>query len=76
MTRKSVSMNPVAALALPPRLDGRILVIRDVRVMIDADLAALYGVPTRRLTMSRSSAMPTDSRPTSCSSSPRGRRPG
>lgn len=35
--------------ALPPRLDGRILVIRDVRVMIDADLAALYGVPTRRL---------------------------
>lgn len=42
-------MNPVAALALPPRLDGRILVIRDVRVMIDADLAALYGVPTRRL---------------------------
>lgn len=49
MTRKSVSMNPVAALALPPRLDGRILVIRDVRVMIDADLAALYGVPTRRL---------------------------
>lgn len=35
--------------ALPPRLDGRILLIRDVRVMIDADLAALYGVPTRRL---------------------------
>lgn len=35
--------------ALIPKLEGRILVLRDVRVMIDADLAALYGVPTRRL---------------------------
>jgi hypothetical protein len=48
MPSKSASTNAPAPI-LPPRLDGRIMVIRDVRVMIDADLAALYGVPTRRL---------------------------
>jgi hypothetical protein len=48
MPSKSASTNAPAPV-LPPRLDGRIMVIRDVRVMIDADLAALYGVPTRRL---------------------------
>jgi hypothetical protein len=35
--------------ALLPRIEGRILVLRGQKVMIDADLAALYGVPTRRL---------------------------
>lgn len=35
--------------ALLPRIEGRIQVVRGVKVMIDADLAALYGVPTRRL---------------------------
>ena len=34
---------------LVPRIDGRIQVIRGLRVMIDVDLAALYGVPTKRL---------------------------
>ncbi|MEO6278197.1 ORF6N domain-containing protein [Roseateles sp.] len=38
-----------AAPALLPRIEGRILVLRGHKVMIDADLAALYGVPTRRL---------------------------
>lgn len=32
-----------------PRVESLILVVRGRRVMIDADLAALYGVPTRRL---------------------------
>ena len=35
--------------ALLPRIEGRILVIRGSRVMVDADLAMLYGVLTRRL---------------------------
>lgn len=32
-----------------PRVESLILVIRGQRVMIDTDLAALYGVPTKRL---------------------------
>jgi hypothetical protein len=41
----------VAADSLTPvlRIESRILVIRGLKVMIDADLAALYGVPTKRL---------------------------
>lgn len=34
---------------LAQRIEGRILVIRGQKVMIDADLADLYGVPTKRL---------------------------
>ena len=34
---------------LLPRIEGRIQVLRGLRVMIDADLAALYGVDTRTL---------------------------
>lgn len=34
---------------LAPRIEGRIQVIRGLRVMVDVDLAALYGVPTKRL---------------------------
>ncbi len=33
----------------PLRIESRILTIRGLRVMIDADLADLYGVPTKRL---------------------------
>lgn len=33
----------------PERIERRILVIRDHKVMLDADLAELYGVTTRRL---------------------------
>lgn len=32
-----------------PRIEGRIQLVRGLRVMIDADLAALYGVPTKAL---------------------------
>ncbi len=38
-------MNTLLAL----RLENRILTIRGLRVMIDTDLAELYGVPTKRL---------------------------
>lgn len=34
---------------LPLRIESRILTIRGLRVMIDADLADLYGVPTKAL---------------------------
>lgn len=45
MAAKSAS----TAAALLPRIEGRIQVIRGLRVMIDADLADLYGVPTKAL---------------------------
>jgi len=32
-----------------PRIESRIVVLRGLRLMIDADLAALYGVTTKRL---------------------------
>jgi hypothetical protein len=35
--------------ALLPRIESRIVVVRGLRVMIDADLATLYGVTTKRL---------------------------
>ena len=31
------------------RIEGRILLVRSLRVMLDSDLAALYGVTTKRL---------------------------
>ena len=31
------------------QIEGRILIVRDQKVIIDADLAQLYGVPTKRL---------------------------
>ena len=34
---------------LLPRIESRIQVIRGLRVMLDVDLAALYGVQTKRL---------------------------
>jgi len=34
---------------LPLRIEGRIQTIRGLRLMIDSDLAELYGVPTKRL---------------------------
>lgn len=37
------------SLLIPVRIESRILTLRGVRVMIDADLAELYGVQTRRL---------------------------
>ena len=39
-----------SGLAIPPeRVERRILLIRGQKVMLDADLAELYGVPTRVL---------------------------
>ncbi len=38
-----------AAHSLVPRIEGRIQVMRGLRVIIDADLATLYGVPTKVL---------------------------
>jgi hypothetical protein len=40
---------PVSTPASFARIESRILLMRGHRVMIDADLAALYGVPTKRL---------------------------
>jgi hypothetical protein len=40
---------PSTTPALLPRIEGRIQVLRGVRVMVDVDLAALYGVETKRL---------------------------
>ena len=41
--------NRASANAWVPRIENRIQLIRGVRVMIDTDLAALYGVPTKAL---------------------------
>ncbi|MGH8681889.1 MAG: ORF6N domain-containing protein [Burkholderiales bacterium] len=39
-----------ALTGLPPRgIESRILLVRGQKVLIDADLAKLYGVPTKRL---------------------------
>jgi hypothetical protein len=38
-----------SGLARSKRIDGAIYFVRGHRVMIDADLAALYGVPTKAL---------------------------
>jgi hypothetical protein len=37
------------AAMLVPRIEGRIQVVRGLRMMIDVDLATLYGVATKRL---------------------------
>lgn len=42
-------VSPANHLAPALRVESRILVIRGQRVMIDADLAELYGVPTKAL---------------------------
>jgi len=50
-TRKRATVKKEAKTALIPieRIDSSILQIRGQRVMLDADLAQLYGVPTKRL---------------------------
>ena len=45
MASKTLSNTP----ALLPRIQSRIVVPRGLRLLIDADLAALYGVTTKRL---------------------------
>jgi ORF6N domain len=41
-------VNTDAALMLP-RTESRILTLRNQRIIVDADLASLYGVDTKRL---------------------------
>ena len=43
------STTPSADTLTAPRIEGRIQVIRGLKVMVDADLADLYGVPTKAL---------------------------
>ena len=43
MTKKGVSLVPIEVIS------SRILMIRGERIMLDADLAELYGVETKRL---------------------------
>jgi len=45
---KLISMNK-AALVLAKKVDSKILVLRDQKVILDAELAALYGVSVKRL---------------------------
>ena len=49
MTKVTPSTAHTSAHPLVPRIEGRIQLIRGLRVMIDADLAQLYGVPTKAL---------------------------
>ena len=49
MVAKPASTTVTTGGALLPRIEGRIQVVQGLRVMIDADLAALYGVDTRTL---------------------------
>lgn len=47
-------MNAMAATPMPAstplmQIEGRILHMREQRIMVDADLAELYGVPTKAL---------------------------
>ena len=44
VSKKIVKTSPPA-----PPTDDRILLLRGQKVMLDADLAELYGVPTKRL---------------------------
>lgn len=67
MPTPSTSPAPTSP-ALLPRIESRIVVLRGLRLMIDADLAALYGVTTKRLNeqVKRSSATRIASLATSC----------
>ena len=47
--RSITKKTEAAALIVTTRIARQILVIRGQKVMIDADLAALYDVPTKRL---------------------------
>ncbi|MEN9867118.1 MAG: hypothetical protein RL748_2708 [Pseudomonadota bacterium] len=41
--------SPVSTVTTIPAIEARIVLVRGQKVMIDADLAQLYGVPTKRL---------------------------
>jgi hypothetical protein len=48
-SRSIAKKNETGALVVTARIARQILIIRGQKVMIDADLAALYDVPTKRL---------------------------
>ena len=48
MSSPSTTPAPTSSVLLP-RIESRIVVLRGMRLMIDADLAVLYGVTTKRL---------------------------
>jgi hypothetical protein len=60
-------MDKPKALVLAEPIEQRIYLIRGQKVLLDSDLAALYGVSTSRLT-NRFAGTANASRPTSCSS--------
>lgn len=43
------TMKPIKNLIPPERIEGAILLLRGEKVMLDADLAAIYGVTTKHL---------------------------
>jgi len=43
-------MSPEQSLVAPASIESKVLLLRGQRVMLDADLAALYGVETKALT--------------------------
>jgi hypothetical protein len=47
--RSSTKKNEAAALVVTARIARQILVVRGQKVIVDADLAALYDTPTKRL---------------------------
>lgn len=49
MSTKPNSSEPTEAALVLPRIESRILVVRGQKVIIDADLAVLYGADTKRL---------------------------
>ena len=54
-------------LTMIERIESRIHVVRDQKVILDADLAELYGVPTKRLNEQVKHATWTGFRRISCS---------
>jgi hypothetical protein len=58
----------VAQMVLLKPIEPRVLILRGTRVILDSELAELYGVQVKRLN-GRSSEMPSASLRTSCSSS-------
>jgi len=44
-----MTKSQAGSLAATPRIEQCILVSRGLKVMIDADMAELYGMPTKRL---------------------------
>ena len=49
MAKKRTASKSPAVLVPPERIENTILQIRGEKVILDADLASLYGVPTKRL---------------------------